>query len=114
MPAASSSAPRSPPPEEKARELAALYLPDDTAERRDCFQQIYVATRGLPSQPADLDILKAYFLFDGNVDKSVKYVKAMASLLELGFPEDNISTALLNTDCVLDEALDYLIKQSNP
>lgn len=102
----------SPSANEKAKELASLYLPDDTAERRECFQEIYVATRDLSNPPADLDVLKAYFLFDGDVGKSVKYVRAMASLLELGFAEDSTSTALLNTDCVLDDALDYIIKQS--
>lgn len=98
--------------EAQAAELAQLYLPDDTAERRHLFTQIYLASRGLEAPPSDLLVLRAYFLHDGQVEEAVKYLRAFAYLSELGFPEEQTNTALLLHKNHLDEALDYLMKNN--
>lgn len=98
--------------EAQAAELAQLYLPDDTAERRGFFTQIYLASQSLEAPPGDLLVLRAYFLHDGRVEEAVKYLRAFAYLSELGFQEEQINTALLLHKNHLDEALDYLMKNN--
>lgn len=57
-----------------------------------------------------MDILRAFFLFEGEEGKALDYLKGFISLKELGFPEDQISTALLLYKNNVDEALDHLMK----
>ncbi|PJF18220.1 hypothetical protein PSACC_01967 [Paramicrosporidium saccamoebae] len=95
---------------EKGKELSLLYLPDDTAERRAAFSRLYLATREI--QPTDMDVLRAFFLFEGEVEGAVKYLTAFISLNEFGFPEDQISTALLLYKNNMEEALEHLMKNS--
>lgn len=52
---------------------------------------------------------KALILNRYNVKQAVKYLDAMAQLLDLGFPEDLVSEALVKFDNDRDKALDQLI-----
>lgn len=98
---------------EKAVELAQLYLPDETPERRLLFSEIYLASRNLPEVPPDLDVLQAYFLYDGSVKEASDHLKVSRSLKELGFPKDKIQTALLLFKNNFEEALEHLVKNTN-
>jgi hypothetical protein len=52
---------------------------------------------------------KALVLNKYNITHAVKYLDAMAQLLDLGFPEDLVSDALIKFDNDRDKALDQLI-----
>lgn len=52
---------------------------------------------------------KAVVLNRYNIARAVKYLDTMAQLLDLGFPEDLVSDALIKFDNDRDKALDQLI-----
>jgi hypothetical protein len=52
---------------------------------------------------------KALVLNRCNVTHAIKYLDAMAQLLDLGFTEDLVSDALITFDNDRDKALDHLI-----
>jgi hypothetical protein len=58
--------------------------------------------------PGD-QVEKALIVNKYNVAHAVKYLDAMAQLLDLGFPEDLVSDALVKFDNDRDKALDQLI-----
>lgn len=58
--------------------------------------------------PGD-QVEKALIVNRCNVSHAVKYLEAMVQLLDLGFPEDLVSDALVKSDNDRDRALDQLI-----
>lgn len=60
------------------------------------------------SYPGD-QVEKALIVNRYNVSHAVKYLEAMVQLLDLGFPEDLVSDALVKSDNDRDRALDHLI-----
>ena len=58
--------------------------------------------------PGD-QVEKALIVNRYNVSHAVKYLEAMVQLLDLGFPEDLVSDALVKSDNDRDRALDQLI-----
>ena len=92
-------------------DLAGLYLPDETADRRSQYAAIYDQTRSIdPEPPTDIEALRAYFTFEGDVIKAVAHLRCFMSLKELGFPDDEISTALIMHNNNQEQALEYLIR----
>lgn len=93
-----------------AAELGRSYLPQDGPERQAAFALLYIRTRKVGSPPTELDVLKAFFIQDGDADKAEAYLQAFVSLQELGFPDDQITTALLLNNNNMEEALEYLMR----
>lgn len=96
--------------DKSGEEIALLYLPDETPARQAQLSQIWMRTRSLSTTPNDIEVLKAYFTFDGNVQQSVQHLSSYIALKELGFPDDDISKALLQYNNNQEEALEYLIR----
>lgn len=102
----------------QATELSMLYMPDDTAQRKTDFQNLYIRVRSSSEKTTgsqftnlpEMDILRAYLLHDGDANLSYSYLVAFSRIKELGFPDDQISTALLQYRNDEDAALDYLMK----
>jgi uncharacterized UBP type Zn finger protein len=61
--------------------------------------------KNYPSDQAE----KALIVNRYNITHAVKYLDAMIQLLDLGFPEDLVSEALVKFDNDRDKALDHLI-----
>lgn len=86
-----------------------LYLLNETEEKKIAYCSLWDATRSLA--PDDMDVLRAFFQFDGNVEKAFLFLKSFLALRELGFSEEKITAALLMNDNNQDRALDYLMSQ---
>jgi len=86
-----------------------LYLPNETEEKKIAYCTLWDATR--PMSPDDMDVLRAFFQFDGNVERATLFLKSFLALKELGFPEDKITTALMMHNNDQDMALDYLMSR---
>lgn len=94
-----------------ASELASLYLPDETSERREQFARIWQDTRSLgPPPPTDIEVLWAFLTFEGDAAKATTHLQAYIALKELGFPKDDICTTLLLYNNNQEEALEHLIR----
>lgn len=94
-----------------ADEVASLYLPDETDERREHFARVWRETRSLgPPPPTDIEVLRAFFTFEGDVDKAICHLRPYMALKELGFPEEDICTTLLLYNNNQEEALEHLIR----
>lgn len=52
---------------------------------------------------------RALCLHNQDVNASTKFLQAELQLLDLGFPRDRVSEALLKFNCDRDQALDFLI-----
>jgi hypothetical protein len=96
----------------KAEEMGALYLPDDTSERRENLVRVFIASQQLTNPPTDVEILSAFFLYDGDADKAAAHLRSFSQLEELGFTNENITQALYLNGAKFDEALDHLMKNS--
>lgn len=95
---------------QKSVELSLLYLPDDTEAQRELFCKIYAAVQRHSLPASDMEILRAYFLFEGDAAQAIPYLRAFLALRELGFPEDQISAALLLYKNDQEETLEHLMK----
>lgn len=94
-------------------EIARLYLPDETVERQAIYSEMFRLTRTLSPAPTSAEVLRAYFAYEGNVDKGVAALGSFVALKELGFPVVNIWLALLMYNNNQEEALEYLIRGGN-
>jgi hypothetical protein len=105
---------------ERAETLAALYLPDEPLDRRSRFVSIYTAVHapssasfsGGISAPDDMAILRAYFMFEGDVNAAVSFLASLSALCTLGFGEEEVVAALSECRQDRDLALDHLLGKS--
>lgn len=63
-------------------------------------------SKGLPI----IDVLNAHFLFEDNPTKALRYLQGLSMLRELGFADEAIGAALLQSDLDADAAVDQLMK----
>lgn len=101
----------------KGGSAAELYLGTDDAGAVVKFLDFYVSTAKLilnqdPTAALnDPKIVQAYKLFDTNPEKAKEFVLVSEELVELGFDEDRVTSALLLHDNDRESSLDFLMKE---
>lgn len=91
----------------ESEEIANSYLPGESDGRKIAFQAIWEVGR---REGAEIEVcLNAFFLSPDDPSKSIEYLRAFLALRELGFPENDISVALLQTGNDRDKAIDILM-----
>lgn len=96
-------------------ERAAEQLLTDAADAKTFLNFISFYMEALEACPTcgltDEQILRVFRLFEGNVGAAVGFIPVFEELVELGFGEDEVVSALLLYNNDRESALDHLMKQ---
>jgi hypothetical protein len=95
-------------PSASSMETAKAYLPDESQEKIFFFAKgIDRATKlGL----TDLDALRAFYMWNGEMTAMVAYLEAFRNLRDLGFDQEIIDAALIRHNNDQDSALSYIME----